>query len=179
LIDVKGTLYGTTVEGGAYNNGTVFSITPGGKEKVLYSFPYYPGSAVGPSGLVDVKGTFYDTTQNGGAYGFGTFFSITPGGKEKVLYSFGRGSDGAYPMATLLNVNGTLYGTTGFGGAGNAFGTVFSITLSGHETVLYSFQGGSDGRFPYSGLSYVNGTFYGTTNSGGAHDSGTVYSITL
>jgi uncharacterized repeat protein (TIGR03803 family) len=38
LIDVRGTLYGTTPNGGAYGDGTVFSITTGGTQKVLHSF---------------------------------------------------------------------------------------------------------------------------------------------
>jgi uncharacterized repeat protein (TIGR03803 family) len=197
LVDVKGTLYGTTTKGGdkdcdASNGcGTVFSITPGGKEKLLYSFHGSPTDGAGPWGLVDVSGTFYGTTYYGGAYSnnscfvgvltCGTVFSITPSGKEKVLHSF-SGPDGANPIATLLNVNGTLYGTTQNGGAYGC-GTVFSITLAGYETVLYSFIGsppsGHDGCTPYSGLSYVNGTFYGTTYYGGAYGYGTVYSITL
>jgi uncharacterized repeat protein (TIGR03803 family) len=179
LIDVRGTLYGVTGSGGSYcpsyhGCGTVFSITPGGKEKVLYSF----GSLVEPTGLVNVSGTLYGTTYLGGAYGHGTVFSITPAGTEKVLYSFGGGNDGADPAAALLNVNGTLYGTTVAGGAYGYGGTVFSITLSGHETVLYSFTGGKDGGSPASPLSYVNGTFYGTTFYGGTYGVGTVYSIT-
>jgi uncharacterized repeat protein (TIGR03803 family) len=178
LVDVKGTLYGTTDLGGAYNGGTVFSITPGGKEKVLYSFGASYARGVS-SGLVDVSGTLYGTTFFGGVYGFGTVFSITPSGKEKVLYSFVGGVDGANPAAALLNVNGTLYGTTIGGGASAYGGTVFSITLSGHETVLYSFKGGQDGSGPSQGLSYVNGTFYGTTSGGGTYDDGTDYSITL
>lgn len=41
LVDVSGTLYGTTYEGGVYGFGTVFSITTGGtNEKVLHSFGY-------------------------------------------------------------------------------------------------------------------------------------------
>jgi uncharacterized repeat protein (TIGR03803 family) len=176
LDDVKGTLYGTSFFGGAHNNGTVFSITPGGKEKVLHSF----GIPDDPSGLVDVSGTLYGTTYSGGSCytggGCGTVFSITTSGAEKVLHSF-SGGDGAFPdAAALLNVKGTLYGTTAGGGAYRN-GTVFSITPSGHETVLYSFKGGQDGS-PSSGLSYINGTFYGTTGGGGAYNDGTVYSIT-
>jgi uncharacterized repeat protein (TIGR03803 family) len=184
LVDVKGTLYGTTILGGASNIGTVFSITPGGKEKVLYSFTSYSVTSVYPSGLVDVSGTLYGTTTGGGEYSAGTVFSITLGGKEKVLHSFSccRG-DGFSPQDALLNVNGTLYGTTDAGGANGGNGTVFSITLSGHETVLYSFMGRSsgkqDGSDAQSGLSYVNGRFYGTTYLGGAYDYGTVYSIKL
>jgi uncharacterized repeat protein (TIGR03803 family) len=179
LTDVKGRLYGTTYYGGAHNWGTVFSITPGGKEKVLYSFGAHGNDGEWPTtGLVDVSGTLYGTTFVGGAYnGDGTVFSITPSGTETVLHSFSNnGSDGWYPDAALLNVNGTLYGTTYFGGA-HGLGTVFSITLSGHETVLHSFNG-RDGSFPASGLVDVNGTLYGTTATGGAHNDGTVYSIT-
>ncbi len=190
LIDVKGTLYGTTGYGGAYGSGTVFSITPGSKEKVLYSFgASYLGGLQPAAGLVEVRGTLYGTTNHGGltgscytGAGCGTVFSITPSGKEKIFYRF-SGPDGAYPDATLLNVNGTLYGTTFSGGPNSCdnfgCGTIFSITRSGHETVLYSFKGGQDGENPLSGLSYVNGTFYGTTPRGGANSAGTVYSITL
>jgi uncharacterized repeat protein (TIGR03803 family) len=196
LIDVKGTLYGTTSAGGAYGGGTVFTITTGGKEKVLYSFgASYAGGNDPSAGLVELSGTLYGTLQTGGLTGScytgggcGTVFSITPSGKEKVLYTF-SGPDGAYPDVTLLNVNGTLYGTTFSGGANSCdhfgCGTIFSITRSGHETVLYSFKGGPDGDLPQSGLSYVNGTFYGTTAGGGAYGGtsgtggGTVYSITL
>jgi uncharacterized repeat protein (TIGR03803 family) len=194
LIDVKGTLYGTTAFGGASStyygsSGTVFTISPSGKEKVLHNFGIGKDGIEPFAGLIDVKGTLYGTTSEGGSgscrdgyvLGCGTVFSITPGGKEKVLFSF-SGPDGNGPDATLLDVNGTLYGTTQNGGA-YGYGTVFSITRSGYETVLYSFKGGQDGEDPQSGLSYVNGTFYGTTPfggaGGGAYSNGTVYSVTL
>jgi uncharacterized repeat protein (TIGR03803 family) len=194
LIDVKGTLYGTTTSGGAYSTyycgyrspgcGTVFSITPSGKEKVLHSFGNGKDGIQPNTALVEVKGTLYGVTGSGGAYclsddGCGTVFSVTTSGTETVLHRF-TGGDGNGPDATLINVNGTLYGTTVAGGAYN-YGTVFSITLSGQETVLHSFDpygSGFDGAHPQSGLSYVNGTLYGTTEYGGAHIDGTVYSIT-
>jgi uncharacterized repeat protein (TIGR03803 family) len=95
-----------------------------------------------------------------------------------VLYSFKDGSgDGANPYAGLINVNGTFYGTTPAGGA-NGDGTVFSMTTSGMETVLYRFKGGRDGAQPWAGLLNVNGTLYGTTAGGGANNDGTVFSIT-
>jgi uncharacterized repeat protein (TIGR03803 family) len=185
LLDLNGTLYGTASGGGKYAFGAVFSLSTSGREKLLHSFKYQGRSKDGYNpvgGLTAIKHTLYGTTQLGGTHDDGTVFSITPTGTETVLHSF-NGSDGSGPVATLLNVNGTLYGTTSSGGAYND-GTVFSITLSGHETVLYSFMGqgtgrGQDGADPLSGLDYVNGTFYGTTYSGGAYDSGTVYSITL
>jgi uncharacterized repeat protein (TIGR03803 family) len=189
LIDVTGTLYGTTRYGGAYSThfvgsaGTVFTITPSGKEKVLHSFGSGTDGIEPQSGLIEVNGTLYGTTYSGGSghcgtFGCGTVFSITPSGRETVLHSF-SGPDGHEPMTALLNVNGTLYGTTNSGGA-HGFGTVFSMTLSGDETVLYSFGGsGQDGLFPESGVIDVNGTLYGTTWWGGATNGGTVFSITL
>jgi uncharacterized repeat protein (TIGR03803 family) len=192
LVEVKGTLYGTTLSGGAYSTyycssregpgcGTVFTITPSGKEKVLHSFGNGTDGTHPNTALIEVKGTLYGATGGGGTSGLGTVFSITPSGRETVLHSF-SGPDGQKPTATLLNVNGTLYGTTYQGGAYSG-GTVFSITLSGSETVLYSFKGpasGQGGHYPLdSGVIDVNGTLYGTTWMGGAHGDGTVYSITL
>jgi uncharacterized repeat protein (TIGR03803 family) len=81
LIDVGGTLYGTTAGGGAYGgNGSVFSIDPQtGAETVLHSFQGYPSDGGVPAaGLFSDGGTLYGTTVDGGAYGDGTVFSITP-----------------------------------------------------------------------------------------------------
>jgi uncharacterized repeat protein (TIGR03803 family) len=192
LISVNGTLYGTTVGGGTQRYGTVFAITPSGKETVLHSFAGGLGDGSGPSGrLISVNGTLYGTTFLGGANGkHGTVFAITPSGKENVVYSFAGGQgDGANPSAGLLNVNGTLYGTTENGGlnctnSGYDYGcgTVFKLTPSqGHytERVLHRFKGDpSDGQNPLADLINVNGTLYGTTDSGGKKGGGTVFAIT-
>jgi uncharacterized repeat protein (TIGR03803 family) len=179
LIRVKGRLYGTTYEGGANGDGTVFAITTSGAETVLHSFGGSGDGALPLAGLLNVKGTLYGTTFEGGANGDGTVFAITTSGAETVLYSFKGGSgDGADPVATLINVKGTLYGTTFLAGA-NGDGTVFKITTSGTETVLHNFPTGSrDGLFPYAGLFNVKGTLYSTTYAGGADSFGTVFSIT-
>ncbi len=137
LLDVKGTLYGTTVIGGASCGsyhitgcGVVFSITPSGTETVLHSFGTNGDGTYPYAGLVNVKGTLYGTDEAGGAnctpFGCGTIFSITRSGNETVLHNLGGKGDGAYPGAALLDVNGTLYGTTVDGGA-NGDGTVFSL----------------------------------------------------
>jgi uncharacterized repeat protein (TIGR03803 family) len=74
-------------------------------------------------------------------------------------------------------IKGTIYGTTASGGT-DGDGTVFSIVRSGTETVLHNFAGKpKDGSGPVSSLVSVNGTLYGTTEHGGAHDLGTVFSI--
>jgi len=187
LINIKGTLYGTTSGGGANCCGTVFSITPSGTETVLHSFGGSGDGGYPYAGLINVKGTLYGTTVSGGSssckhntlVGCGTIFSITPSGIERVLHTFAGGSgDGANPYAALLNVNGTLYGTTEEGGV-HGHGTVFKVTPRGKETVLHSFGGSGDGAHPYAGLINVKGTLYGTTARGGANNDGTVFSLTL
>jgi uncharacterized repeat protein (TIGR03803 family) len=183
LTNVKGTLYGTTFGGGANKAGTVFKITTSGAETVLYSFKGGMDGSGPYAGLTNVNGTFYGTT-SGALHGpYGTVFKITTSGKETVLHNFAGTPDGANPYAGLLNVSGALYGTTEYGGAhcranGKNCGTVFAITTSGAETVLYSFAGGTDGQHPYAGLTNLSGTLYGTTDSGGTSGDGTVFNVT-
>ena len=65
---------------------------------------------------------------------------------------------------------GKFYGTTVGGGTGagcNYCGTVYSITKTGVEKVLYSFQGGNDGNDPQGPLYATGGKLYGTTTTGG------------
>jgi uncharacterized repeat protein (TIGR03803 family) len=189
LLDVNGTLYGTTRSGGSSGNGTVYSVSPSGAQKVLYRFHGGSDGSDPRSGLLDVSGTLYGTTANGGPSNAGTVYSISTSGGEKVLYSFKGGSDGANPVASLIDVNGTLYGTTGHGGGSGCnsnlgCGTVFSVSTSGKETVLHKFAGGSDGAHAFTELLDVNGVLYGTTAEGGicalysGTGCGTVYSIT-
>jgi uncharacterized repeat protein (TIGR03803 family) len=79
LIDVNGTLYGTTVYGGSQDKGTVYNVTTGGVETVLHSFPGFHGGGAHPyGGLIDVNGTLYGTTFQGGEYGDGTVFALIP-----------------------------------------------------------------------------------------------------
>jgi len=134
LIDVGGTLYGTTLYGGSSGCdgggcGTVFSIARNGKEKIVYVFKGSDDGAVPTAGLVEMHGTLYGATYEGGAGNAGTVFSLTPAGVEKVLYAFRGGSDGAGPVG-LINVGGTLYGATDAGGGSGCSGgcgTVFSV----------------------------------------------------
>lgn len=176
VIDVKGTLYGTTLGGGTGQVGTVFSLTPTGTEKVLHSFSIGTSDGSAPlAGLVAINGTLYGTTPGGGASTSGTVFSVVPGKSEKLVYSFKGGNDGAGPQAGMIDVKGKLYGTTSSDGA-SSNGTVFSITTSGTEKVISALKaGGSD---PTAPLVDVKGTFYGTTQGGGAAGHGTVFSVT-
>jgi uncharacterized repeat protein (TIGR03803 family) len=178
VLDRAGNLYGATYMGGALNLGTVWKLTPSGTETVLWSF----GNGIDGSGAVGLirgkRGTLYGTTIQGGTYGLGTVFQVTPSGSETVLWNFGNGTDGTEPGGgVILGSNGNLYGTTMLGGAYNG-GTVFELTPSGTEMVLWSFGNGGDGSEPDGPVLNVNGTLFGTTRLGGADDAGTVWELT-
>ncbi|HEX8814297.1 MAG TPA: choice-of-anchor tandem repeat GloVer-containing protein [Terriglobales bacterium] len=199
VFDKSGNLYGTTVLGGTSNQGTVFELTPNSNgswtQTVLYNFT---GAADGgqPHGslILDSSGSLYGTTNYGGnsncSSGCGTVFELVPGAggwTESVLYAFTGASDGREPYARLLfDSAGNLYGTTLQGGnitsaCSVGCGTVFELApASGtwSESVLYAFQGGTDGASPYSGLIFDSkGNLYGTTSAGGKDASGVIFKL--
>ena len=189
VIDVKGTLYGTTYTGGAHDGGTLFSVDPKtGVERVVYSFCSQQNCEDGGypiAGLIEEKGRLYGTTDTGGMYDYGTVFVADPkSGSEMVIYSFcsqENCADGAYPEAGLIDVKGILYGTTYRGGA-YAAGTVYALDpRAGTEKVLYAFcarQNCTDGEYPgFGSLIDLNGTLYGTTLDGGDAAGGTIFGI--
>jgi uncharacterized repeat protein (TIGR03803 family) len=181
LINVGGTLYGTTVYGGASGQGTVFAVSPAtGAETVVYTFKGGNDGANPYANLIEVRGKLYGTSANGGAsyYGFGTVYEVNPTtGNETVLHSFQGGSDGANPFANLIDVGGTLYGTTEAGGPSNV-GTVYVVNpATGAEKVVIAFIGGSSAANPDAGLIKVGGTLYGTSSAGGASHEGTVFKV--
>jgi uncharacterized repeat protein (TIGR03803 family) len=222
-----GAFYGTSAQGGAFDKGTVYRVTPAGAVSTLYSFSGIADGGIPAAGIVqDSGGTFYGVTKSGGANGAGTAFKLsaagvlttlwdfasddlpdgtliqasdgnlyatlggmnanvagaliklTPSGTFSKIWSFGAAGDGYGPTQTLVQApDGHLYGTTSGGGA-FGFGAVFRWTLAGVESLLYSFQGGTDGAYPSSGLTLGgDGYLYGTTSSGGTYSNGTAYRI--
>jgi uncharacterized repeat protein (TIGR03803 family) len=187
-----GNFYGTTLAGGAQFAGTIYTMTPEGSLRILYSFCSQTDCAdgYGPRAVPvqATDGNFYGTTLYGGAYGdgdsfennYGTVFKITPGGALTTLHSF-DGTDGSNPVGLVQATDGNLYGTTETGGA-YGYGTVFKITPQGSLSTLYNFcsqANCADGSEPTSALvQATNGSFYGTTNGGGANKDGTVFKIT-
>jgi len=177
----RGILYGTTQDGGMGCNGgcgTVWRLAPAHRFTFLHKFRGAPDGATPVSGLVrDPAGNLYGATRFGGSVtqqcqqGCGTVFKVNRAGKKSILYSFQGGNDGIAPAGDLaLDANGTLYGTTTAGGGNGCStggcGTVFKITPSGQESVLYSFQNGSDDQAPNGGAVLDgNGGLYGTTSN--------------
>lgn len=197
VLDASGNLYGTTFQGGAYNYGTVFELTPNGSggwsEEVLYGFN--PGN--GTDGaytqgalIFDAAGNLYGTNPDLGTYYGGTVFELIPqpGGvwSEVVLYNFNPrdGKDGNWPNGDLIfDAAGNLYGTTYLGGVygyGTAFGLRRKPGGGWEEGVLHSFDpaNGKDGSYPTAGLILdAAGNLYGTTYEGGVYGYGTVFGL--
>jgi uncharacterized repeat protein (TIGR03803 family) len=184
--DKAGNLYGTTYEGGADAQGTVFKIDKTGKETILHSFAGPPNGgtdgAFSYQGVIrDPAGNLYGVTAKGGANGAGALYKLDTSRNEMLLYSFSAGSDGGDPDSVLLlDSEGSLYGTTANGGnsecGGTGCGIVFKLSpqVGGNwsETVLYTFcslTNCTDGESPGDSLVMDSaGNLYGTTYFGGA-----------
>lgn len=185
ILGSDGALYGTTVDGGVYSNGSVFRLTIDGKTfTTLYSFTGGNGQGNFPeAGLLQGSdGAFYGTTQGeSDAPNNGTVFRLTADGKTfKVLHTFSGTDNYAFPEATVIQgSDGNLYGTT-LGGGTRSSGSVFRLSTSGTAfATLHSFTGGSgDGANPYGAMVQgSDGAFYGTTNAGGTGGYGSVYRL--
>jgi uncharacterized repeat protein (TIGR03803 family) len=203
VADRRGNFYGTTADGGGGTQcivqfggcGTVFKIASDGTETKLYGFGGGSDGANPQDALImDKSGNLFGTALAGGntnacsqneSPGCGVVFEVAADGSEKTLYTFQGGNDGWAPIASLSeDKSGNLYGTTQAGGSttacdGVGCGTVFRVAADGSYTMLYAFQGTTDGAHPSAGLIVdAKGDLYGTTYSGGADDEGTVFKLT-
>jgi len=172
-----GDLYGTTTQGGAHGDGSVFRITLSGSLTRLYSFTGGADGSEPQSGLVQANdGNLYGTTTEGGSHGYGVVFRVTTSGSLTNLHTF-QLSDGATVNAGLtLGSDGNLYGITSTGGGGS--GVIFKITTSGSFTALYSLTGGNGSWGVSEMLQASDGNLYGTTQNGGGANDGTVFKVT-
>lgn len=196
--DAAGDLYGTTGGGGPYNYGVAFKLMPSGEEIALHLFADGTDGAAPDSLIRGTMGNLYGVTYDGGDFscpqdvggGCGTVFTIARSGAFSVLYSFAGGNDGALPEPSLIEASdGNLYGATNSGGDTSCFppdgcGTVFRLTRSGVETVLYRFTGQPDGAGSKSLIRDGAGNFYGVTGQGGqgctnSAGCGTVFELSL
>jgi uncharacterized repeat protein (TIGR03803 family) len=177
--DGIGTLYGTTLQGGTFDGGSVFQVAPDGTVTVLHSFQSTDG-AFPYSGVVrDGSGNLYGTTYSGGSLGFGVVFKVAPDGTFTLLHSFSD-TDGSNPRGGLVLVGSNLYGTTTNGGGG--YGTVFKVATdgTGFGTLHFFLGPTADGAGPIGDLIFDgSSTLYGTTAFGGASNAGTVFQVDI
>jgi uncharacterized repeat protein (TIGR03803 family) len=193
--DGYGTRYGTTLMGGSGSCssgkgcGTVFELdTSADTHRIIYNFPGGANGEFPASQLIENGGLLYSVADGGGgSSNCGVFYSFDVStGEETPLYAFKGGQDGCSMIGDLLEYEGFFYGTNLFGGgtncsksSGTGCGTIFKLTSSGTETVLYRFKGGkTDGSLPQTSLIEYNGNLYGTTVYGGSNGDGTVFEIT-
>jgi len=184
--DGHGNLYGMAPDGGAHGLGVIYQLhrAPNGPWafRVIHSFT---GGADGGSGspgrlLPDRTGGLYGAATTGGANGAGVVFLLRrdSGGvwRLRPVYAFQGRPDAGFPYGGLrFDPAGNLFGTTYSDGA-NGFGAVYELTRSGGtwlESVVYSFQGGTDGIGPISNVVFDwVGNVYGTTSEGGGPGCG-------
>jgi uncharacterized repeat protein (TIGR03803 family) len=185
---------------GTYGCGTVFRLkheASGWILTPLYTFTGPDGASPQARVIIGPDGNLYGTTSYGGAAGKGAVFKLSPPPSacksalcpwtETVLYSFQGSSDGEFPQYgdVVFDQQGNIYGTTPYGGGVGSgcyqgCGVVYKLTPSNGgwtESILYRFQDGNDGAYPYAGLTFdTAGDLYGTTENGLGF--GTVYKLT-
>jgi uncharacterized repeat protein (TIGR03803 family) len=186
IMDGSGNLYGTTVGGGAHNDGTVFELVNSGNEwteKILYSFQNASDGKEPLTTLtLDQSGNLYGTTLYGGSNNTGTVFELIPSENGtwnfNLIYIFSAQSGTSTNV--ILDTAGNLYGTTIHGGSHGA-GSIFELMRNGSGWTyvdLHDFDV-SDGTQPVGNLLFdPNGNLYGTTVFGGAYDNGVVWELT-
>ncbi len=177
LLNTNGWFYGTTLNGGTNNAGTLFKLSPASGEFTnIFSFATTNGANPWASLVQTKDGALYGSTRNGGI-GYGTIFRVTTNDIVETVAVFGY-TNGASPQAELTPGNDdSLYGVARDGGD-NARGTIFKVTTNGTIIALLSFNS-ANGSEPYAGMVFGNdGHLYGTTIAGGS-GAGTVFRFIL
>jgi len=143
-LDAAGNLYGTTHNGGIFDLGTVYELSPRGdgtwSSKVLHSFNGHNGIAPSGGVIFDAQGNLY-----GECFGPGSYSGVTSPGEsggqvvyklspnadgtwsETVLQKFNEPQSGGPAMGLIMDNSGNIFGTTWMGGAHND-GSVFEVT---------------------------------------------------
>jgi uncharacterized repeat protein (TIGR03803 family) len=177
-----GTFYGLA-GGGQSGAGIIFKVDPSTfAYQIIRQFSSSGGDAANPSAnlIESVDGRIYGIAEKGGSAGAGAVFRLHSNGTgyEFVHEFIDSSIDGARPKALLAGVDGALYGVASAGGSSNS-GTVFRVTTNGDVMVLHSFAGPpTDGMGPNGLIQASDGDLYGTTDSGGTSNLGTIFKVT-
>jgi uncharacterized repeat protein (TIGR03803 family) len=194
-MDSAGNIYGTTMNGGIKDFGTVFELSPQidgtYSFSVLHSFSGKDGVSPEYGVAIDGGGNLYGTTENGGIYnssceqGCGIIYELSPSNgtwQYTSLYKF-NGVAGQNPVSPIsIDQYGNLYGTFEVGGGGICFfgtcGGIFKLVPgSGGPGKKYTFyfDGGQAAGNPQNGvLVGADNTIYGTV---GVLGRGNVYEL--
>ncbi len=178
LAASDGALYGTTLSGGTFNNGTIYRFTEADGFETLHHFNGTSGGANSQSGLIEISpGEMVGAASTGGQNGVGILYqySLTTG--FSVLHNFAASTEGANPIGQMYFDIGTntLYGNCLNGGA-QGLGTLFQFTISASIVSLHHFSSAAAGSNPRGGLTLgSDGKLYGTCQFGGANGQGNIF----
>ncbi len=175
-----GNLYGVESDGGTYEDGWVFKLTPNGTLTTVHNF-MYPG-LINPTDFHQVAdGSFYGAAEGDGDYATGGIFTLSADGSIiNTVASFPPlPPDTTTTPTVLLASDGNYYASVRpyILGSTNPGGWVYRSTPGGTLTTLYTFNG-SDGFYPSALIQATDGSFYGTTYKGGSSNLGTVFKLT-
>jgi len=185
-FDQAGNLYGTTLDGGAYDYGEVFELSPssgGWSFSAPVSFQYSNNGAWSPyyGVIIDPAGNLYGTTWYGGTAEAGTVYEASPSGgtwTENTLYSFPSiNGESAQPTALIMDQSGNLYGTAWSTG-GASRGSVFELTPSNGGWTYSTLYGFPEACAPEPVAMDSAGHIYGNCILGGAYGFGYIFELT-
>jgi uncharacterized repeat protein (TIGR03803 family) len=179
----QGQLYGTTAFGGTYDCGTAYRMDWLGNPQTIHNFDCVHGNQ--PVGRVVARdGFFYGSTSVGGGGALGSIHRLSPDGTLTVLHEVSPPNyneagihSGLAPGVAEDEFVGATFGYEAppfF----QAYGAVFKIDTAGNYTILHTFSGTDGRRATSPPVVTPDGTLYGTTSQGGAHDAGVLYRIT-
>ncbi len=171
-------LYGTTTNGGANWDGTIFEYDIALNQltkRADFNEPVTGGVTFSGMVLAD-DNMFYGAAFLGGANGVGTIYQFDPSTNTLTKKQDFTGTDhGSLPLRTPVLYDGKLYGAAIAGGA-NSMGVIYEYDPSFDTfTNIYDFAGGTDGAGPNSTMTVVGSLLYGTTTGGGVNGNGTIY----
>jgi uncharacterized repeat protein (TIGR03803 family) len=180
-----GNLYGTIGDDNSNAAGSAFQMTTAGQFTRIYSFCVLTSCKDGsqPWGGVTLgtDGNLYGTTTSGGTVQAGTVFRLTPTGTLATIWNFDNGTDAGAPWyPPFQGLDGTFYGVSNTVYTGD-YGAFYKLTpttiLPYKEKVLvdFNYTNGNESNLPVQG---TDGSFYGTSVSGGSKNLGVIYKIT-
>ncbi len=178
-LDSQGDLFGTTSLGGANNFGTVWEIAKGsGTLTVIASFNTADGAVPDGGVTLDADGNLYGTTTAGGTNSEGTVWEIAKGTNTIITLASFSGPLAVEPRGNVtLDAQGDIFGTTYRGGPAEE-GTIWEVVKGSNTITTIASFNGANGGLPYGGVIIdAQGNLYGTTDTGGAHNEGTIWEV--
>ncbi|HWY20462.1 MAG TPA: choice-of-anchor tandem repeat GloVer-containing protein [Candidatus Acidoferrum sp.] len=170
-----GNFYGTTVQGGVFNWGALYRISPNGVFTVLYSFTGGADSGFPEAApILASDGNLYGTTAGFSPDVFPTVYKFSTSGGLSTIYTFSSATD--QPTASAVQaLNGQLYVAAQRGGPSNC-GSITALTTAGVVKGTFNFSCNSGGQEPVGALTLASdGNLYGTTGLGGTYGKGTIF----